>query len=287
MIFGEGVVMRILDKATVLYSLPELGLDEETFAQFQTLIKKPHGILLVTGPTGSGKTTTLYAALNAIVGTEKKVITTEDPVEYNLDGVNQIPVDHKVGMSFAVGLRSILRHDPDVVMIGEIRDLETAQAATQASLTGHLVLSTLHTNDAASAATRLIDMGVEPFLVSSTLSGVMAQRLVRVICPDCKTEKDPGEAKLPKTANFSKGDKLFHGSGCRQCRKSGYRGRTGLYELLMMNEELGEKIIQRVASSELVQIGRANGMRLLSEDGWGKVKQGITTLDEVMRVTAE
>ncbi len=287
MIFGEGVVMRILDKATVLYSLPELGLDEETFAQFQTLIKKPHGILLVTGPTGSGKTTTLYAALNAIVGTEKKVITTEDPVEYNLDGVNQIPVDHKVGMSFAVGLRSILHHDPDVVMIGEIRDLETAQAATQASLTGHLVLSTLHTNDAASAATRLIDMGVEPFLVSSTLSGVMAQRLVRVICPDCKTEKDPGEAKLPKTANFSKGDKLFHGSGCRQCRKSGYRGRTGLYELLMMNEELGEKIIQRVASSELVQIGRANGMRLLSEDGWGKVKQGITTLDEVMRVTAE
>jgi general secretion pathway protein E/type IV pilus assembly protein PilB len=287
MIFGEGVVMRILDKATVLYSLPELGLDEETFAQFQTLIKKPHGILLVTGPTGSGKTTTLYAALNAIVGTEKKVITTEDPVEYNLDGVNQIPVDHKVGMSFAVGLRSILRHDPDVVMIGEIRDLETAQAATQASLTGHLVLSTLHTNDAASAATRLIDMGIEPFLVSSTLSGVMAQRLVRVICPDCKTEKDPGEAKLPKTANFSKGDKLFHGSGCRQCRKSGYRGRTGLYELLMMNEELGEKIIQRVASSELVQIGRANGMRLLSEDGWGKVKQGITTLDEVMRVTAE
>jgi general secretion pathway protein E/type IV pilus assembly protein PilB len=287
MIFGEGVVMRILDKATVLYSLPELGLDEETFAQFQTLIKKPHGILLVTGPTGSGKTTTLYAALNAIVGTEKKVITTEDPVEYNLDGVNQIPVDHKVGMSFAVSLRSILRHDPDVVMIGEIRDLETAQAATQASLTGHLVLSTLHTNDAASAATRLIDMGVEPFLVSSTLSGVMAQRLVRVICPDCKTEKDPGEAKLPKAANFSKEDKLFHGSGCRQCRKSGYRGRTGLFELLMMNEELGEKIIQRVAASELAKIGRANGMRLLSEDGWDKIKQGTTTLDEVMRVTVE
>lgn len=286
MIFGEGVVMRILDKATVLYSLPELGLDEETFAQFQTLIIKPHGIMLVTGPTGSGKTTTLYAALNAIVGTEKKVITTEDPVEYNLDGVNQIPVDHKVGMSFAMGLRAILRHDPDVVMIGEIRDLETAQAATQASLTGHLVLSTLHTNDAASAATRLIDMGVEPFLVSSTLSGVMAQRLVRVICPNCKTEQNPEEAKVPKSAGFSKGDKLFHGSGCRQCRNSGYSGRTGLYELLMMNEELGEKIIQRVAASELVRIGRANGMRLLSEDGWHKVKQGHTTLEEVMRVTA-
>ena len=286
MIFGEGVVMRILDKATVLYSLPELGLDEETFDQFQTLIVKPHGILLVTGPTGSGKTTTLYAALNAIVGTEKKVITTEDPVEYNLDGVNQIPVDHKVGMSFAIGLRAILRHDPDVVMIGEIRDLETAQAAIQASLTGHLVLSTLHTNDAASAATRLIDMGVEPFLVSSTLSGVMAQRLVRVICHDCKTEQNPREVKLPKAANFSKSDKLFHGSGCRQCRNSGYRGRTGLYELMMMNEELGEKIIQRVAASELVRTGRANGMRLLSEDGWLKVKRGDTTLAEVMRVTA-
>ena len=286
MIFGEGAVMRLLDKATVLFTLPELGLDGETFDQFQTLIVKPHGILLVTGPTGSGKTTTLYAALNAIVGSEKKVITTEDPVEYNLDGVNQIPVDHKVGMSFAMGLRAILRHDPDVVMIGEIRDLETAQAATQASLTGHLVLSTLHTNDAASAATRLIDMGIEPFLVSSTLSGVMAQRLVRMICPDCKTELNPRDVKLPKAANFSKGDKLFHGSGCRECRNSGYRGRTGLYELMIMNEELGEKIIQRVASSELVRIGCANGMRLLSEDGWLKVKKGNTTLAEVMRVTA-
>ncbi|HJO09132.1 MAG TPA: ATPase, T2SS/T4P/T4SS family [Verrucomicrobiota bacterium] len=287
MIFGEGVVMRILDKASVLFTLPELGLDEEIFGQFQTLITKPHGILLVTGPTGSGKTTTLYAALNAIVGPEKKVITTEDPVEYNLEGVNQIPVDHKVGMSFAMGLRAILRHDPDVVMIGEIRDLETAQAAIQASLTGHLVLSTLHTNDAASAATRLIDMGVEPFLVSSTLSGAMAQRLVRVVCPECKTELDPGGVKLPKTVNFSEGDKMYYGSGCRQCRNSGYRGRLGLYELLMMNEELGEKIIERVAASELVRIGRANGMRLLSEDGWSKVRRGVTTPEEVMRVTAE
>ena len=286
MIFGEGVVMRILDKTNVLYSLTELGLDEETFEQFETLIEKPHGIFLVTGPTGSGKTTTLYAALNAIVGPEKKVITTEDPVEYNLEGVNQIPVDHKVGMSFAIGLRAILRHDPDVVMIGEIRDLETAQAATQASLTGHLVLSTLHTNDAASAATRLIDMGVEPFLVSSTLSGVMAQRLVRVICPTCKTEIKPSEAGLPKNMKWPKGAKIFNGSGCRACRNSGYRGRTGLYELLTMNEELGERIIERVAASELVRIGRANGMRLLSEDGWLKVRNGVTTPDEVLRVTA-
>ena len=286
MIFGEGVVMRILDKTNVLYSLTELGLDEETFEQFETLIEKPHGIFLVTGPTGSGKTTTLYAALNAIVGPEKKVITTEDPVEYNLEGVNQIPVDHKVGMSFAMGLRAILRHDPDVVMIGEIRDLETAQAATQASLTGHLVLSTLHTNDAASAATRLIDMGVEPFLVSSTLSGVMAQRLVRVICPTCKTEINPKDAGLPKNMKWPKGAKVFTGSGCRACRSSGYRGRTGLYELLTMNEELGERIIERVAASELVRIGRANGMRLLSEDGWLKVRNGVTTPDEVLRVTA-
>ena len=286
MIFGEGVVMRILDKTNVLYSLTELGLDEETFEHFETLIEKPHGIFLVTGPTGSGKTTTLYAALNAIVGPEKKVITTEDPVEYNLEGVNQIPVDHKVGMSFAMGLRAILRHDPDVVMIGEIRDLETAQAATQASLTGHLVLSTLHTNDAASAATRLIDMGVEPFLVSSTLSGVMAQRLVRVICPTCKTEIKPSEAGLPKNMKWPKGAKVFNGSGCRACRNSGYRGRTGLYELLTMNEELGDRIIERVAASELVRIGRANGMRLLSEDGWLKVRNGVTTPDEVLRVTA-
>ena len=286
MIFGEGVVMRILDKTNVLYSLTELGLDEETFEHFETLIEKPHGIFLVTGPTGSGKTTTLYAALNAIVGPEKKVITTEDPVEYNLEGVNQIPVDHKVGMSFAMWLRAILRHDPDVVMIGEIRDLETAQAATQASLTGHLVLSTLHTNDAASAATRLIDMGVEPFLVSSTLSGVMAQRLVRVICPTCKTEIKPSEAGLPKNMKWPKGAKVFNGSGCRACRNSGYRGRTGLYELLTMNEELGERIIERVAASELVRIGRANGMRLLSEDGWLKVRNGVTTPDEVLRVTA-
>jgi len=286
MIFGEGVVMRILDKTTVLYSLTELGLDEGTFDQFKTLIAKPHGIFLVTGPTGSGKTTTLYAALNAIVGSEKKVITTEDPVEYNLDGVNQIPVDHKVGMSFAMGLRAILRHDPDVVMIGEIRDLETAQAATQASLTGHLVLSTLHTNDAASAATRLIDMGVEPFLVSSTLSGVMAQRLVRVICPSCKNEVNLKKAGLPKNLKWPKGGKVYNGVGCRACRNSGYRGRTGLYELLMMNEELGEQIIERVAASELVRIGRANGMRMLSEDGWVKVREGITTPDEVMRVTA-
>jgi len=244
-----------------------------------------YGILM--GRTGSGKTTTLYAALNAIVGPEKKLITTEDPVEYNLDGVNQIPVDHNVGMSFAIALRAILRHDPDVVMIGEIRDLETAQAATRASLTGHLVFSTLHTNDAASAATRLIDMGVEPFLVSSTLIGVMAQRLVRVICPGCKTELSPSEVKLPKSIRFSKSDKMFHGNGCRQCRNSGYRGRIGLYELLLMNEELGEKIIERVAASELVRIGRANGMRLLSEDGWAKVRQGTTTPEEVMRVTAE
>ena len=283
---GERVTLRLLALETESLTLEKLGMAPGHLEIFSQAISKPHGLILLTGPTGSGKTTTLYAALNAIVGPEKKVITTEDPVEYNLEGVNQIPVDHKVGMSFAMGLRAILRHDPDVVMIGEIRDLETAQAATQASLTGHLVLSTLHTNDAASAATRLIDMGVEPFLVSSTLSGVMAQRLVRVICPTCKTEIKPSEAGLPKNMKWPKGAKVFTGSGCRACRNSGYRGRTGLYELLTMNEELGERIIERVAASELVRIGRANGMRLLSEDGWLKVRNGVTTPDEVLRVTA-
>src|SRR5688500_14003055 len=218
MLFGEGVVMRLLDKANVLFSLQELGMDDETNERFKGLIDRPHGIILVTGPTGSGKTTTLYAALNAIVGPELKVLTVEDPVEYHLQGVNQIPVDNQTGMSFERGLRAILRHDPDVVMIGEIRDLETARAATQASLTGHLVLSTLHTNDAASASMRLIDMGVEPYLVSSTLIGSMAQRLVRKICSKCRTEFLPTREKLPRDLKLDSGEPLFYGQGCPACR---------------------------------------------------------------------
>ena len=286
MLFGEGVVMRLLDRSNVLFSLPELGMDEHTFGLFRGLIDRPHGIILVTGPTGAGKTTTLYAALNAIVGPGIKVLTVEDPVEYHLQGVNQIPMNHQIGLTFERGLRAILRHDPDVVMIGEIRDIETARAATQAALTGHLVLSTLHTNDAASAPMRLIEMGVEPFLVSSTLIGSMAQRLVRRICPKCKTEYEPDRAKLPRDFQLGPEEKLFHGAGCAHCRNTGFRGRNGLYELMVLNDEIAHKIMERASSPQIVAVARQNGLRLLREDGWIKVRQGITTPDEVVMCTA-
>jgi general secretion pathway protein E/type IV pilus assembly protein PilB len=279
MIFGEGVVMRLLDKANVLFTLQQLGM-------FKGLIDRPHGIFLVTGPTGSGKTTTLYAALNAIIGPGLKCITVEDPVEYNLQGVNQIPVNHAVGMTFEKGLRAILRHDPDVVMIGEIRDLETASAATQAAMTGHLVLSTLHTNDAASAAMRLIEMGVEPFLVSSTMIGAMAQRLVRRVCPKCKEFYEPDPANLPRDLILEPGQKLARGVGCPNCRGTGYRGRTGLYELMVMSDIIGEKIIDRAPTPQIIAAARATGLRLLREDGWIKVRAGHTTPDEVVLCTA-
>jgi len=285
MLFGEGIVMRILDKASVLFSLTDLGMDPETFGAFKSLIERPHGIILVTGPTGSGKTTTLYAALNAIIGPELKVLTVEDPVEYHLQGVNQIPVDQRVGMTFERGLRAILRHDPDVVMIGEIRDLETARAAIQASLTGHLVLSTLHTNDAASAPMRLIDMGIEPYLVSSTLIGAMAQRLVRKICPHCKTAGPPS-ASCPADFGATPGELIHHGTGCAACRQTGYRGRTGLYELMVVKEAISEKIMDRAPVSELIRVARTNGLRLLREDGWLKVRRGLTTPEEVVTCTA-
>jgi general secretion pathway protein E/type IV pilus assembly protein PilB len=286
MLFGEGVVMRLLDKSNVLFTLQELGMDEHTFGLFRGLIERPHGIILVTGPTGAGKTTTLYAALNAIVGPGIKVLTVEDPVEYHLQGVNQIPVHHQVGMTFERGLRAILRHDPDVVMIGEIRDLETARAATQAALTGHLVLSTLHTNDAASAPMRLMDMGVEPFLVCSTLIGSMAQRLVRKVCSKCRVEYEPDRSKLPKDFQLDSGAKLFHGPGCPHCRNTGFRGRSGLYELMLMTETVSDKIMRRTPSPEVVAAAREAGLRLLREDGWVKVRNGITTPDEVVMCTA-
>lgn len=286
MLFGEGVVMRLLDKANVLFTLPQLGMDAHSFELFKGLIDRPHGIFLVTGPTGAGKTTTLYAALNAIVGPGLKVLTVEDPVEYNLTGVNQIPVNAAVGMTFEKGLRAILRHDPDVVMIGEIRDLETASAAIQAALTGHLVLSTLHTNDAASAPMRLIDMGVEPFLISSTMIGSMAQRLVRRICPKCKTDYEPDRAHLPRDLVLAPGDKLWRGTGCPNCRNTGYRGRSGLYELMVMSDAISEKIIERAPQHQIVAVAKQGGLRLLREDGWDKVRQGITTPDEVVMCTA-
>ena len=286
MLFGEGVVMRLLDKANVLFTLPQLGMDERSFGIFKGIIDRPHGIFLVTGPTGAGKTTTLYAALNAIVGPGLKVLTVEDPVEYNLTGVNQIPVNAAVGMTFEKGLRAILRHDPDVVMIGEIRDLETASAAIQAALTGHLVLSTLHTNDAASAPMRLIDMGVEPFLISSTLIGSMAQRLVRRICAKCKADCEPDRAHLPRDLVLAPGDKLWRGTGCPNCRNTGYRGRSGLYELMEMSDAISEKIIERAPSNQIVAVAKQGGLRLLREDGWDKVRGGVTTPDEVVLCTA-
>jgi general secretion pathway protein E len=286
MLFGEGVVMRLLDKANVLFTLPQLGMDERSFGLFKGIIDRPHGIFLVTGPTGAGKTTTLYAALNAIVGPGLKVLTVEDPVEYHLAGVNQIPVHAAVGMTFEKGLRAILRHDPDVVMIGEIRDLETASAAVQAALTGHLVLSTLHTNDAASAPMRLIDMGVEPFLISSTMIGSMAQRLVRRICSKCKADYEPDRAHLPRDLELAPGDKLWRGTGCPNCRNTGYRGRSGLYELMVMSDAIAEKIIERAPSPQIVAVAKQSGLRLLREDGWDKVRAGITTPDEVVMCTA-
>ncbi len=286
MLFGEGVVMRLLDKSNVLFTLQQLGMDEVTFALFKGLIDRPHGIFLVTGPTGAGKTTTLYAALNAIVSPGVKVLTIEDPVEYHLQGVNQIPVNHQVGMTFEKGLRAILRHDPDVVMIGEIRDLETARAATQAAMTGHLVLSTLHTNDSASSAMRLIEMGVEPFLVSSTMIGAMAQRLVRRVCAKCREEYVPDPGTLPRDLILEPGAKLVRGKGCPHCRNTGFRGRSGLYELMVMTDIIAEKIIDRSPVPQIIAAARPSGLRLLREDGWIKVRNGVTTPDEVVQCTA-
>ena len=285
MLFGEGIVMRILDKATVLYTLPQLGMAADTHAVFKELIDRPHGMILVTGPTGAGKTTTLYAALQAIVSPEIKVLTVEDPVEYHLDGVNQIQVQSKIGMTFARGLRAILRHDPDAVMIGEIRDKETAEAAIQASLTGHLVFSTLHTNDACSAATRLLDMGVEPFLITSTLMAAMAQRLVRTICSECKEAYQPDRAAFPPDFVLEPGRELYRGKGCRRCRETGYRGRSGLFELVVLTDGMREKIMARASSESIIDIARREGARFLREDGWVKVREGITTPEEVMRST--
>jgi len=286
MLFGEGVVMRVLDKANVLFTLPQLGMAEDTYETFESLITRPHGIILVTGPTGSGKTTTLYAALQQVTSGSIKVLTVEDPVEYHLDGVNQIQVVPKIGMTFARGLRAILRHDPDVVMIGEIRDRETAEAAIQAALTGHLVLSTLHTNDSCSAATRLIDMGIEPFLVTSTLVGAMAQRLIRRVCPSCKTPVDPADVTLPGDFVMDSDTVLYRGVGCRECRQSGYRGRSGLYELMTMNDQIADRILNRATSNDIIRQAKATStFRLLREDGWQRVREGVTTVDEVMRCT--
>src|SRR5262249_7993365 len=257
---------------------------EATYRVFKQLIDRPHGIILVTGPTGYGKSTTLYSALNEIKDDTVKIITVEDPVEYQQPGISQIQVHSKIGLTFGHSLRSILRHDPDVILIGEMRDLETAESAIQASLTGHLVFSTLHTNDAPSAFTRLIDMGIEPFLVASTVEGVMAQRLVRTICPDCKTQFTPHE--LPSDFPAELGVQLWHGAGCRSCRQTGYRGRSGIFELMVTGDTIREMCVQRLNASAIRTQALKEGMLTLRQDGWRKVLQGITTLDEVARVTA-
>jgi len=288
MIHGEGIVMRLLDKGSMNFALSSLGMEPSIYQTFQELIRLPHGIILVTGPTGSGKTTTLYSALLEIADDETKIITTEDPVEYQLDGICQIQVHTKVGLTFANSLRSILRHDPDIILVGEIRDLETAENAIQASLTGHLVFSTLHTNDAAGAYTRLTDMGVEPFLVSSTVEAVMAQRLVRTLCPVCKEAYVPNRQEVPSDFPWDelpKGGSLYRAVGCRACRGVGYKGRVGLYELLVTTDAIRQLAHDRASAWEIKQAGLRQGMHTLRQDGWCKVLAGRTTLDEVIRVT--
>jgi len=295
MLFGEGVVLRILNKSAVLMELSDLGMPKWVQDGWFTLIERPYGILLVTGPTGSGKSTTLYASLNRIVSEEIKAITVEDPVEYHVSGVNQIQVNTQVGLTFSAGLRSILRHDPDVVMIGEIRDKETAETAIQASLTGHLVFSTLHTNDAPGAMTRLLDMGVEPFLVSSSVEGVLAQRLVRRVCPHCAQTYTPDAADLPSGFELGNtaGDSgksggngtLTRGEGCRACRHSGYRGRVGIYELLRGSERLREDVMKGRGAGDITKHALKDGvLDRMSRDGFAKVQAGATTIEEVMRV---
>jgi general secretion pathway protein E/type IV pilus assembly protein PilB len=284
--FGGAVVMRILDKQSVLLSLDQLGLIDEALDGVTQLINQPYGIILVTGPTGSGKTTTLYAALNTIRNDTIKILTVEDPIEYYLDGIQQVNVKTDIGLSFAAGLRSFLRHDPDVILVGEIRDLETAEVAINASLTGHLVFSTLHTNDAVTAATRLLDMGVEPFLVSSAVSGVLAQRLVRRICKHCKEEYVPEPLDVPNDFALEPGQKVSRGVGCRECRHSGYRGRVGIYELLLINDEIREMILHRQSAGEILEVARTkHNLKVMREDGWAKVIKGYTTIEEITRVT--
>jgi type IV pilus assembly protein PilB len=288
-IYGENMVIRLLDTASVMIGLEKLGFSTvDDIKAYEALISKPYGIILSTGPTGSGKTTTLYSALMRINTIDRNIITIEDPVEYRLGLIRQIQVNTRAGITFANGLRAILRQDPDVIMVGEIRDLETAVTAIQSALTGHLVFSTLPTNDAPSSVTRLINMGVEPFLISASLVGVMAQRLVRIICEKCKESYDPSPAVIKKWGlTGKKGVKFYRGKGCEYCKGTGFRGRTGLYELLVCDDQIREMIISGASHTQLRKKAQENGMRLLSEDGLAKALAGITTLEEVARVCEE
>jgi len=288
--FGERLVLRILDRASILLGTEDLGMDRGQLELFNRLISSANGIVLVTGPTGSGKTTTLYAALEELNSPERNILTVEDPVEYQVPGIGQIPVNTKVGLTFAAGLRSILRQDPDIVMVGEIRDLETAEIAIQASLTGHLVFSTLHTNDAASAVVRLVDMGVEAFLVSATLRGVIAQRLVRKICNNCKTEFRPSAQILKDLGLDGKemeASTFYKGAGCALCSETGYKGRTAIYEIMRINEPIRRLIVEAASRDSIVNEALQTGMTTMKEEGLKKVKEGITTLEEVIAVTRD
>jgi len=287
--FGEAVVIRLLS-GTVFYTLGDLGFLEKDLEIFERLIKKPHGIIFVTGPTGSGKTTTLYASLSKINKSDKKIITIEDPIEYQIKGIVQMQVHPKIGLTFSQGLRSMLRHDPDIMMVGEVRDYETAEITIRVALTGHLVFSTLHTNDAAGAITRLIDMGVEPFLVASSVIAFVAQRLVRVICSKCKTEVKPDNETRKELGvlkiNPSK-IKIYKGKGCEHCKNTGYKGRTAIYEILALTDPIRELALNRASSEEIKKKALSLGMHTLRQDGWEKVLKGITTPEEVIRVTQE
>ena len=287
-VYGESVSLRLLTRGKIFLSLEKLGFSQLEENAIREIILKPHGIFLVTGPTGSGKSTSLYAFLSSINSVHKRIITIEEPVEYELKGINQIAVRSDIGLTFAMGLRHILRQDPNVIMVGEIRDLETAEIAIRAALTGHLVFSTLHTNDAPSAFTRLIDMGIEPFLVASSVEAVMAQRLVRNICQHCKTEQKVERDYLRRIgfpAEHLETAKFWRGTGCEECRQLGYQGRQGIYELLILNESIRPLILNRSAASTIAQRAMENGMRTLRTDGWNKVMNGKTTIEEVLRVT--
>jgi general secretion pathway protein E/type IV pilus assembly protein PilB len=288
MLHGEAVVMRLLRQKATLLGIEQLGLGGPEFKSFKHVLTLPHGIILVTGPTGSGKTSTLYTALAAINDSIRKIITIEDPIEYQLRGINQIQVSEKSGLTFARGLRSILRHDPDVILVGEIRDQETAQIAVQASLTGHLVFSTLHTNDAPGALTRLVDMNVEPYLVASSLEAVLAQRLVRVLCPACKVEDTSvTTAALKEQVGFPGDVKIFRAVGCGECRNTGYHGRHAIFEWMDMTNEIRHLVLKNASSGEIREAAIRSGLRSLSDDGWRLIGQGVTTVEEVMRVTKD
>ncbi len=287
-LFGESVVMRVLDRTVVQLDLNKIGMDAHNLALFRKMIKRPNGIVLVTGPTGSGKTTTLYSALNEINDIETKVITTEDPIEYDIDGLIQVPVNPDIQVTFATVLRAILRHDPDTILVGEIRDYETAEVAVQSALTGHMVFSTLHTNDAPSAITRLRDMGVEPFLITACLEGVLAQRLVRRICVECRTQFDPSDEllmELQLPVQQARQYKFYYGRGCQRCNNSGYKGRTGIHELLDVNDDIRDLISNNANVDELRNFARTQGMIVLRESGLKLIFDGITTIDEIVRET--